>query len=337
VPEGPVGRLDKLLAAQLPEALGLSRSRVQALIAAGAVTVDGAQVTGPGTQVKSGARLCLALAPPRPSGILAEDLPLSVIYEDAELIIVDKPVGMVVHPAPGAPSGTLVNALLHHCGDSLAGIGGEERPGIVHRIDKDTSGLLVVAKSDRAHAGLSAQFAAHTVTRAYDALVWGAPSPGSARLASVAGTGWEGPALRIDAPIGRHANDRKKMAVRPRDGRRAVTRFWVEEVLAGGRVSRLTCRLETGRTHQIRVHGVHIGHPLLGDPVYGGAHRSAAAGLSPAARAALAALPGQALHARELGFDHPVSGAPLHFTTSAPASINTLLTRLRDAGGDVSD
>ena len=190
---------------------------------------------------------------------------------------------------------------------------------------------MVVAKSDRAHAGLAAQFADHSVERAYEALAWGVPDPGSARLAGISGISWEaGGAVKVDAALGRHANDRKKMAFKPQGGRRAVTRMWVEEALAGGRVARLTCRLETGRTHQIRVHATYAGHPLLGDPVYGGAHRSAAEGLSEGARAALRALPGQALHARELGFVHPVSGKLLHFVTQPPHFFNTLLGQLRE-------
>ena len=326
-------RLDKALAAALPEALGLSRSRVQALIAGGAVTRGGTVLADARARVRAGEALVLTLPEPAPAAAGPEPIPLAVVYEDAELIVIDKPAGMVVHPAPGAETGTLVNALLHHCGDSLSGIGGVERPGIVHRIDKATSGLLVVAKTDRAHAGLAAQFAAHDVERRYDAICWGVPDAGDPRLAGLDGVGFEpGGVLRIELPLGRHRSDRKKMAVRD-GGRRAVTRLKVVERLAGGAAARLECRLETGRTHQIRVHAAHIGHPLLADPVYGGARRGAAAALEEDAKAALAAMPGQALHAATLGFRHPVSGQGMVFEAPLPATINSLLMVLRDGEG----
>lgn len=324
-------RLDKALVAALPEQAGLSRSRVQALIAAGAVSRAGDVLRDPKTKVRAGDVLVLTLPDPTPSEAGPEAIALTIVHEDADLIVVDKPAGMVVHPAPGAETGTLVNALLHHCGDSLSGIGGVERPGIVHRIDKDTSGLLVVAKTDRAHAGLSAQFAAHDVERRYDAICWGVPDAGDPRLVGLRGVSFEpGGVLKVDLPLGRHKADRKKMAVRHDGGRRAVTRFAVAERLCGGGAALLQCRLETGRTHQIRVHAAHIGHALLADPVYGAARKGAAAALGEMARDALAAMPGQALHAATLGFVHPVSGEKMVFEAPAPDAFNNLLTVLRD-------
>lgn len=324
-------RLDKALVAALPEQAGLSRSRLQALIAAGAVSRDAVVLADPKTKVRAGDVLVLTLPEPTPAEAGPEAIPLTIVHEDADLIVIDKPAGMVVHPAPGAETGTLVNALLHHCGDSLAGIGGVERPGIVHRIDKDTSGLLVVAKTDRAHAGLSVQFAAHDVERRYDAICWGVPDAGDPRLAGLRGVSFEpGGVLKVDLPLGRHKADRKKMAVRHDGGRRAVTRFAVAERLAGGGAALLQCRLETGRTHQIRVHAAHIGHALLADPVYGGSRKGAAAGLGDAAQDALAAMPGQALHAATLGFVHPVTGEKLVFEAPAPDAFNKLFTVLRD-------
>ncbi|MHA3978052.1 RluA family pseudouridine synthase [Halovulum sp. GXIMD14794] len=324
-------RLDKALAAALPEALGLSRSRVQALISGGGVSRDGTVLPDPKTKVRAGDTLVLSLPDPTPAEAGPEAIPLSVVYEDDDLIVIDKPAGMVVHPAPGAETGTLVNALLHHCGASLSGIGGVERPGIVHRIDKDTSGLLVVAKSDRAHAGLAAQFAAHDVERRYDAICWGVPDAGAPRLAGLEGVSFEpGGVVRIDLPLGRHKADRKKMAVRRDGGRRAVTRLKRVESLAGGLCALLQCRLETGRTHQIRVHAAHIGHALLADPIYGAARKGAVSAMSDNAREALAAMPGQALHAATLGFVHPVSGENLVFEAAPPDAFNKLLTVLRD-------
>ena len=312
------GRLDKALAAAAPD---LSRSRLAALVAAGALSrEDGGSVTDPAAKVKAGDGFLLDVPPPLPAAPEPEAIPLDVAFEDAALIVVNKPAGMVVHPAPGAARGTLVAALLHHCGASLSGVGGVARPGIVHRIDKDTSGLLVVAKTDAAHAGLSAQFAAHDVERLYLAVCRGAPDPADPRLAGLTATAWEaGGWLRIDAALGRHRTDRTRMAVVP-DGRRAVTRVRVERRF-GDRPSAalLSCRLETGRTHQIRVHLAHVGHPLLGDPVYG--------------RAAPA--PGgfarQALHAATLGFRHPLTGRTLRFEASPPADFTKLLQDLATA------
>ncbi|MEW5727162.1 MAG: RluA family pseudouridine synthase, partial [Pseudomonadota bacterium] len=231
-------------------------------------------------------------------------------YEDDDLIVVDKPPGLVVHPAPGSPDRTLVNALLAHCGESLSGIGGVRRPGIVHRIDKDTSGLMVAAKNDRAHAGLSAQFAAHTLERAYKAVVWGLPIPREGI---------------IEGDIGRSPNDRKKMAIVTSGGKHALTRYRVVRPYAGGAVSLVECRLATGRTHQIRVHMTSIGHPLVGDQTYGRPRAARTRGLPPEARDRLASFPRQALHAYLLGFSHPSSGQNMIFESDMPSDINLLL------------
>jgi 23S rRNA pseudouridine1911/1915/1917 synthase len=315
------GRLDKALAAAAPE---FSRSRLGALAASGAVRrADGAAVTDPGLKVKPGE--VFVLTPPAPVAALPapEPIPLAVAYEDAHLIVVDKPAGMVVHPAPGAWTGTLVAALLHHCGASLSGVGGVARPGIVHRIDKDTSGLLVAAKTDAAHAGLSALFAAHDVEREYRALVWGAPDRADPRLVGHPAVSFEpGGWMRVEAPIARHRTDRKRMAVAP-GGRRAVTRARTLEVFGPADrpfAALLACRLETGRTHQIRVHLSHLGHPLVGDPVYG----------RPRPRPeAAAAFPRQALHAATLGFAHPVTGTALRFDSPIPEDFTRLTENLR--------
>ena len=301
-------RLDKALAEIFPM---LSRARLQALLAEGAVTRDGEMVTGGSAKALPGLYL-VALPPVIPAIPAPEAIPLRVLFEDADLIVIDKPAGMAVHPAPGCETGTLVNALLAHCGDSLSGIGGVARPGIVHRLDKDTSGVMVAAKSDRAHAGLSALFAAHDIERTYIALTRGAPSP---------------PKGRIETLIGRSSSDRKKMAVLRSGGRNAITDYVVEAVFgtpakAGGAplAARVACTLHTGRTHQIRVHLASKGAPILGDPVYGSG--------SPAAvvreAIATAGLKRQALHAAVLGFIHPVTGAALRFETPPPNDMEHL-------------
>ena len=311
-------RLDRLLAARLAEQ---SRTRLQALIRAGRVSVGGQTIGDPGYRVKPGDRIELRVPPPEPARPAAEAIPLSVVYEDRELIVIDKPAGLVVHPAAGNRTGTLVNALIAHCGKSLSGIGGEKRPGIVHRLDKDTSGLLVAAKNDRAHHALARQFADHgrsgPLERAYLAIVWGVPAPASGE---------------IEAPIGRDPHTRVKMAVRP-GGRRALTRYSVKEIYRDAEkkpvASLVECRLATGRTHQIRVHFAHIGHALLGDDTYGAAFKTKAARLAPAARDALAALGRQALHAFRLGFEHPASGKRLAFESKPPADFARLIKALK--------
>src|SRR5712671_3278928 len=289
-------RLDRVLQRHLPE---LSRTRFKQLILAGDVTSDGAVQRDPAQRVQPGQHFWVVLPEPADPVPAAQAIPLAIPFEDEHLIVVDKPAGLVVHPAPGNPEGTLVNALLAHCGPSLAGIGGVRRPGIVHRLDKDTSGLLVAAKTEAAHRALSQDFALRRVERAYSAIVWGVPTP---------------PAGEIVGNIGRSPANRKKMAVVAETrGRPAVTRYRVERRFGAGTgaAALIECRLLTGRTHQIRVHLAHIGHPLIGDPAYGRragralAHIVARAG---AAGAAIVGFPRQALHARLLGFSHPVSG-----------------------------
>jgi 23S rRNA pseudouridine1911/1915/1917 synthase len=292
-------RLDRALAAAVP---ALSRERLKALIRSGAVEAQGAAVRDPALKVKGGEALRVAVPEPKPAHNRPQDIPLAVVFEDEHLLVVDKPAGLVVHPAAGNLDGTLVNALLHHCGGSLSGIGGVARPGIVHRIDKDTSGLLVVAKTDVAHEGLAKQFAAHSIDRRYLAIVSGFPKTSQ-------GT--------VDAPLARSAANRKKIAVvEPGRGKRAVTHWRRLEALKDA--SLVECRLETGRTHQVRVHMASLGHPLLGDPVYGhsgkmhgkllkelGFHR-------------------QALHAAELGFTHPVTKRRLSFSSPMPPDMQEL-------------
>lgn len=298
------GRLDKVLA----EASGLSRARVQALIAEGRVTMAGRPVTSASLKVAAGTAFAITIPPAADAIAAPQDIPLTIAYEDAHLIVIDKPAGMVVHPAAGNPDGTLVNALLHHCEGQLSGIGGVARPGIVHRIDKDTSGLLVVAKTDAAHEGLAAQFAAHSVHRRYLAVCAGRPAPGE-------GT--------IDARLGRSDADRKKMSVLPNNssrGKHAVTHYQTLEKLDGAAL--IACRLETGRTHQVRVHCASIGHALLGDPLYGRTPK----GLRPVLERLGFAR--QALHAAELGFIHPVTGESLQFGSPLPGDMRELIDQL---------
>lgn len=318
--DGDAGlRLDRFLAARLP---GESRSRLQALIRDGQVRAAGRTIEEPGYRVKSGQSYELALPEPLPAVPKGEAIALCVVHEDAEIIVIDKPAGLVVHPAAGHGTGTLVNALIAHCGDSLSGIGGVRRPGIVHRLDKDTSGLLVVAKTDRAHHGLAEQFAAHgrdgRLERAYLALVWGVPKKRAGR---------------IEAALGRKASNRTKMAVvGAAAGRPAVTHYELLQSFAGAdgklAVSLIRARLETGRTHQIRVHLAHLGHPVLGDATYGAGFAASANKLSEEARQALAALGRQALHAAELGFVHPVSGKRLRFHSDPPEDIARIVAVL---------
>jgi 23S rRNA pseudouridine1911/1915/1917 synthase len=306
-------RLDRALQRHLPE---LSRSRLKQLILSGGVTGDGAVRRDPAQRVRAGQHFTLVVPDPVDPTPAAQSMPLAVRFEDPHLIVIDKPAGMVVHPAPGNPEGTLVNALLAHCGPSLAGIGGVRRPGIVHRLDKDTSGLLVAAKTDPVHRALSRDFAARRIERAYSAFVWGMPVPASGEIAG---------------NIGRSPTNRKKMAVVAETrGKPAVTRYRVERRFGAegvGLAALIECRLLTGRTHQIRVHLAHNGHPLIGDPVYGGRTGRAAAQLGPAGAAAVA-FPRQALHARLLGFHHPATGEWLTFESPLPADMAELESNL---------
>ena len=312
-------RLDRVLAARIP---ALSRSRLKALILDGQVTIQaaagGRTIRDPGQGVKSGDTITVTLPPPEPAKPEGEPIPLDVVYEDDALIVIDKPPGLVVHPAAGHAQGTLVNALIAHCGNSLSGIGGVKRPGIVHRLDKDTSGLMVVAKNDKAHKALAKQFEDKLegpLERGYLALVWGVP---------------DRPRGTIDAPLDRHPHARDKRAVRE-SGREAVTHWRVLERYAGADgkpvASLIACTLETGRTHQIRVHLAHIGHPIMGDETYATGFKTKISRLGPQARAALEALGRQALHAYLLTIEHPETGKNLAFQTELPGD----LRRLRDA------
>ncbi|MBD3788412.1 MAG: RluA family pseudouridine synthase [Sphingomonadales bacterium] len=330
IADGMVERLDKALAVLVPEEAALSRSRLGRLIAEGAVTREGVAVTDLKAKVAPGEVYEITLEAPRPVETVAQDIPLSVICEDADLIVIDKPAGMVVHPAPGSSDGTLVNALLHHFGGALSGIGGEARPGIVHRIDKDTSGLLVVAKSDRAHHGLAKQFEKHTVHRHYLAVVHGVPDAGDPRLRGTRGVSFEGGnILKITSQLARHKTDRQRQAVLFEGGRHAVTRARVVEDFAGA-AALVDCWLETGRTHQIRVHMAHAGHGLIGDQTYGGRRKLPARAVGEAGAEAAASFPRQALHAATLGFLHPVTGEELSFTSPLPADLEALLDALRN-------
>ena len=326
----PPPRLDKALARDVPEEAALSRSRLARLIADGAVARGGIVLVDPRARVAEGEVLEIMVAEAAEVATVAQNLPLEIIWEDGDLIVVNKPAGMVVHPAPGSPDGTLVNALLHYCGDTLSGIGGEKRPGIVHRIDKDTSGLLVAAKSDRAHHGLAAQFEAHSVIRRYLAVVAGMPDAGDPRLRGLRGVSFEGGnVLKVTTQLARHRTDRQRQAVLFQGGRHAVTRARVLESFGTPpAVSLLECWLETGRTHQIRVHLAHCGHGLIGDPVYGGRRKLPEKVLGAAAVAAAAGFTRQALHAADLGFDHPVTGEKHLFSAPLPADMLALLAAM---------
>jgi 23S rRNA pseudouridine1911/1915/1917 synthase len=303
-------RLDRFLARRLA---GLSRSRLKQLIEAGCVSAGGATLSEPSQRVKPGQVFTVKLPEAAPATPRGQAIDLAIVYEDADLIVVDKPAGMVVHPAPGNPEGTLVNALIAHCGASLSGIGGERRPGIVHRLDKDTSGLIVAAKNDATHQALSADFAARRIERRYLAVAWGRPTPGEGE---------------IEGAIGRHPVDRKRMALVKRGGKPALTRYKVLEALGPG-ASLVECRLATGRTHQIRVHLAAIGHPLLGDPVYGRETAARRARLDPAAWAALSAFRRQALHAASLGFLHPRTKVWMAFASPLPADLQCLIKAMK--------
>ena len=287
-------RLDKLLTAFLD---GMTRSAVQKIIDEGGVSCNG-KVLSKNYKCRAGDRLDVVIPDARPLDVTAEDIPLDIVYEDSDLLVVNKPKGMVVHPANGNYEGTLVNALLHHCGDSLSGINGVIRPGIVHRIDKNTSGLLIVAKNDLAHVGLASQIKDHSFTRAYEAVVYG-------NIKEDSGT--------VSQPIGRNPNDRKKMAVTFKNAKEAATHY---EVLARyGDFTHIRCTLETGRTHQIRVHMAYIGHPVAGDDVYG-------------PKKVIRSLNGQCLHARQIGFVHPRTGKYLSFDSELPAYFTDFLRRI---------
>ena len=330
----PPGRLDKALAREVPDAAALSRSRLARLIAQGAVTRDGIALTDPSAKVVPGETLTITFEPVTEIAAQPEAIALDVVHEDDELIVIHKPAGMVVHPAPGAASGTLVNALLHHCAESLSGIGGARRPGIVHRIDKDTSGLLVVAKSDRAHHGLAAQFAQHSVARHYLAVVRGVPDAADPRLRGLRGVTFEsGNVLRIVTQLARHRSDRQRQAVTDHGGRHAVTRARVLERFGAPDTAAalIECWLETGRTHQIRVHMAYAGHALIGDATYGGRRNLSRRALGAEAAQAAASFPRQALHAATLGFVHPVTGAHMSFEAPLPADMRRLVAQLRSA------
>ena len=290
----PGERADALLARLVPD---LTRSAAQKLLERGAVTLNGG-LARKNDRPAPGDVLEVVLPDPEPAGVLPQDIPLDVVYEDGDLIVINKPVGLVVHPAPGHPDGTLVNALLYHCGTSLSGINGELRPGIVHRIDRDTSGLIIAAKNDRAHLALAAQLQDHSLARTYEAVAVGG-------LRKDSGT--------VDAPIGRHPVDRKKMAVDRKNGREAITHWTVLARYPG--YTHVECRLETGRTHQIRVHLASIGHPLLGDTVYG-------------AKKPVPGLAGQCLHARRLRFVHPATGEPVELECPLPDWFQEVLRKI---------
>ncbi|MEP3675572.1 RluA family pseudouridine synthase [Sulfitobacter sp.] len=331
--ETPPPRLDKALARDVPADAALSRTRLARLIESGAVMVDAQVQRDPRAVAGEGARIDIDVEEAEDSHILPEDIPLEVIYEDADLIVINKPAGMVVHPAPGSPSGTLVNALLAHCGDDLSGVGGMKRPGIVHRIDKDTSGLLVVAKSDAAHHGLAKQFEAHSVERYYRCIVYGVPDANDPRLRGVKGANFEtGNILKMTTQLARHKHDRQRQAVLFHGGRHAVTRartvarFGTPPVIA-----LMECWLETGRTHQIRVHMAHAGHGLVGDATYGGKRKLARTALAEPVADAIKAFPRQALHAAVLGFEHPISGEAIRFEAPLPEDMAGLLELLEPA------
>ncbi len=327
----PPSRLDKALSRDVPADATLSRTRLARLIADGAVQVDGVVQTNPRARTAEGATVNITVEVAEDSHIGPEDIPLDVVFEDDDLIVINKPAGMVVHPAPGSPSGTLVNALLHHCGDDLSGVGGVKRPGIVHRIDKETSGLLVVAKTDVAHQGLAKQFEKHTVERYYRALCYGVPEASDPRLRGVKGASFEaGNILRMTTQLARHKTDRQRQAVLFQGGRHAVTRARIVERFGTPPVVTLIeCWLETGRTHQIRVHMAHAGHGLLGDPVYGGRRKLAVRALNPVAAEAIRQFPRQALHAAVLGFVHPVTGKAMRFEAETPVDMADLIEALR--------
>ena len=295
-------RFDRALANLLPD---LSRARIQALLAEGRVTRDGEPIADASSRARPGSRVVIDIPPAIAAIPEPQDIPLTIVFEDEEMLVIDKQAGLVVHPGAGNPDKTLVNALLAYCGDQLSGIGGVRRPGIVHRLDKDTSGLMVVAKTDRAHAALSAQLQTRTLKRIYNAIVWGRPVP-------VSGT--------IAGNIGRSSNDRKKMAVVTRGGRESVTHYRELMPLKGATL--VECRLQTGRTHQIRVHMAHIGHPLVGDPAYGTKR------IPKGAPAEARSFPRQALHATQVTFLHPLTNMEMCYSSAVPDDMRALIAAL---------
>lgn len=309
-PEGERMRLDKWLAS----ATDLSRSRISGLIEQGRVFLNGSPVTGQDRKTVAGEIYHIFLPPPVEAVPQAQEIPLDVVYEDDDLLVLNKPAGIVVHPAAGNYEGTLVNALLAHCKNSLSGIGGVIRPGIVHRLDKDTSGLMVVAKNDKAHNGLSEQFAVHSLERSYLALVWGMPSPSGGV---------------VETQIGRSPVNRKKMAVVASGGKRAETHYQMLETYANGAVSLVRCTLKTGRTHQVRVHMTSLGHPLIGDKVYG---KTPKAALRSESLKTAAEFPRQALHSYKMSFEHPVTGKTMRFEIPLPADMQSVVDSFEKDG-----
>ncbi len=306
-------RLDRFLAARLP---ALSRSAVKRLILDGRLSLGAETIMDPSRMVKQGESYLLEIPPPAPARPEGQAMALDVLHEDDDILVVDKPAGLVVHPAPGNPDRTLVNALIAHCGETLSGIGGERRPGIVHRLDKDTSGIMVVAKNDAAHRVLAARFAAHDIVREYRALVWGRPNPTRGL---------------VEGAIGRDPANRKRMAVVQRGGKPARTHYATLRRFEPG-AAELACRLETGRTHQIRVHLAHIGHPVIGDPLYSRARARRVKALGEPLQARLGDFARQALHAGLLGFRHPARGEALEFRSEPPADYLALAAALGVAG-----
>ena len=311
-------RLDKILTLHCE---GFSRTRLKALILEGAVSIDGEPARDPSGKVVAGKMIRVNVPPPVAYEPVPENIPLNIVYEDRDLLVIDKPAGLVVHPGAGNHTGTLVHALLHHCGESLSGIGGVLRPGIVHRLDKETSGLMVAAKSDRAHRGLARQLEDRSLTRRYRACVWRVPT-------LITGT--------VDQPIARHHVHRQKMAVQARGGRAAVTHYTVESRFGRDRqtASLVTCKLESGRTHQVRVHMAHIGHPLIGDPLYGLQATASRAllkkgGYEEPAVSRIMSFPRQALHAWQIRFVHPLSGEEMAFESEMPDDLKSLINDLK--------
>lgn len=325
----PPKRLDKALSRDVPEEAMLSRSRLVKLIEAGAVQVNARVITDAKASVAEGDHIAITVAPSKPQEhVEPEEIALDIVYEDEAVIVVNKPAGMVVHPAPGTPAGTLVNALLGHFGVGLSQTGGGNRPGIVHRIDKDTSGLLVVAKTDEAHLGLARQFADHSITRVYQAVCYGVPDTNDPRLQGVRGVRFEsGNVIKVTTQLARHKTERQKQAVSFEAGRHAITRVQLVQDFQKS-AALVHCWLETGRTHQIRVHMAHMGCGLIGDPVYGGRRKLAARAFHPDTLELCHRFDRQALHAAQLGFDHPLTGQDLRFEAAMPDDMTKLVQAL---------